>query len=81
MNQQQNHVIDYLQQEIKVLKEQWGKRRARFTDEQRARLARKAKRIRWGRFKDIANIVSPQTLLAWHRRLIAKNYDGSANRR
>ncbi len=25
-------------------------------------------------------IVTPETLLAWHRKLIAKKYDGSANR-
>ena len=30
---------------------------------------------------DVAAIVTPETLLAWHRRLIAKKYDGSANRR
>ena len=72
MNQQQNHVIDYLQEEVKVLQEQRGRSRPRFTDDQRGRLARKAKRIRWGRLKEIVNVVTPQTLLAWHRKLIAK---------
>src|SRR5260370_10016063 len=28
----------------------------------------------------VAKIVTPQTLLAWHRKLIAKKYDGSAYR-
>ena len=40
-----------------------------------------AKRIRFGRLKEIANLVTPQTLLAWHRRLIAKKYDSSGKRR
>jgi hypothetical protein len=29
----------------------------------------------------VATIVTPDTLLAWHRRLIAQKYDGSARRR
>lgn len=81
MNRQQQDVIEYLQEEIKVLKEQQGSKRPRFTDGQRVRLARKAKKIRFGRLKEIASVVTPQTLLAWHRKLIAKKYDGSGNRR
>ena len=48
MNRQQQEVIDYLQEEVRVLKEMAEKRggkRLRFTDEQRARLARKANSI------------------------------------
>ena len=30
--------------------------------------------------RDIATIVTPDTLLAWHRTLIAKKYDGSTRR-
>src|SRR5205085_2891573 len=30
---------------------------------------------------EVATIVTPETLLAWHRRLIAKKYDGSAYRK
>jgi len=30
---------------------------------------------------EVATIVTPETLLAWHRRLIAQKYDGSASRR
>ena len=65
MNRQQQHVIEYLQEEIIVLKEHHADRRIRFTDEQRARLARKAKRLQFGRLSDIANLVTPQTLLKW----------------
>ena len=81
VNQQQEHVIDYLQEEIRILKEQRGSKQMRFTDEQRCRLARKAKRIGGGRLKEIAGLVTPQTLLAWHRKLIAKKYDSSGKRR
>ena len=81
MNRQQQLVIEYLQEEIRVLKEQQGDGRPRFTDDQRARLARKAKLIRFGRLKGIVNLVTPQTLLAWHRKLIAKKYESSGVRR
>src|SRR5437763_15939856 len=45
VNQQQRDVIDYLQAENRVLREQLGPRRLRFTDDQRVRLAAKAKRL------------------------------------
>jgi hypothetical protein len=73
-------VIEYLLEEVRVLKEQQGSRRPKFTDEQRRRLAGKAKLIRYGRLKEIVGLVTPQTLLAWHRKLIAKKYDSSGVR-
>ena len=80
MNQHQQHVIHYLMEENRVLREQIGSRRLRFTEDQRRRLAGKAKRLGRKLLHEIATIVTPETLLAWHRRLIAKKYDGSANR-
>jgi len=53
INQQQEDVIDYLREELRILKELQGKKRLKFTDEQRRRLARKAKRIRFGRLNEI----------------------------
>jgi putative transposase len=81
MNRQQQHMIEYLLEEIRILKEQQGGGRPKFTDEQRRRLAGKAKLIRYGRLKEIVGLVTPQTLLAWHRKLIAKKYDSSGVRR
>jgi hypothetical protein len=50
-----------------------------FTDQQRRRLAAKAKAL--GRkILDEATIVMPDTVLAWHRRLIVQKYDGSGRR-
>jgi putative transposase len=42
VNRHQLDVIDYLQEENRVLKERLGGRRVRFTDAERRRLARKA---------------------------------------
>jgi hypothetical protein len=64
-----------------VLREQLGDRRPRFTDEQRRRLAAKAKGLGRKVLEEVATIVTPDTLLAWHRRLIAQKYDGSGRRR
>ena len=80
MNQRQQQVIEYLVKENRVLREQFGNRRMRFTDDQRCRLAAKAKKLGRKILAQVASIVTPQTLLAWHRKLIAQKYDGSANR-
>lgn len=64
INRQQQDVIEYLQEEVRVLRESQGKKRLRFSDDQRKRLAYKAKRLGLSRLKEIAAIVSPQTLLA-----------------
>jgi len=80
MNQRQLLVIDYLREENRVLREQLGGRRLRLNDDQRRRLAAKAKGLGRKLLVEIATIVTPETLLAWHRKLIARKYDGTANR-
>src|SRR4029434_1487824 len=81
MNQKQQHAIDYLREENRVLKEQLGNRRLRFTDDQRRRLAAKAKLVGRRVLDEITDLVTPDTLLAWHRKLIVTKYDGTAKRR
>jgi len=80
INERQQQVIEYLVEENRVLREQIGNRRMRFTDDQRRRLAARAKKLGRKVLAQLVTIVTPETLLAWHRRLIAKKYDGSANR-
>jgi putative transposase len=63
-----------------VLREPLGDRRLRFTDDQRCRLAAKAKGLGRKLLAEVASIVTPETLLAWHRQLIAQKYDGSFKR-
>ena len=81
LNQHQQIVIDYLTEENRVLREQIGHRRLHFTDDQRRRLAVRAKQLSRSALAHVANIVTPETLLAWHRKLIANKYDGSAHRK
>ena len=80
MNQHQLQIIDYLREENRVLREQLGGRRVRFNDDQRRRLAARAKGLGRKLLAEVATIVTPETLLAWHRKLIAQKYDGSDKR-
>src|SRR6202171_1310884 len=80
MNQRQQQAIDYLREENRVLREQLGRRRLRLNDDQRRRLAAKAKGLGRKILAEVATIVTPETLLAWHRKLIAQKYDGTAQR-
>jgi transposase InsO family protein len=63
-----------------VLREQLGPRRLRFTNDQRIRLAAKATTLGQRALTEIRSIVTPDTLLAWHRALIARKYDGHLRR-
>ena len=80
MNQRQLQIIDYLREENRVLREQLGGRRMRLNDDQRRRLASRAKGLGRRLLSEVATIVTPETLLAWHRKLIAQKYDGSDKR-
>jgi transposase InsO family protein len=74
LNRQQQGVIDYLIEENRVLKEQLEGQRLRFTDEQRIRLAVKAKVLGRRALDELETLVTPDTLLAWHRKLIAQKW-------
>src|SRR5580700_12041716 len=80
MNQRQLQIIDYLREENRVLREQLGERRVRFNDDQRRRLTSKAKGLGRKLLREVATLVTPETLLAWHRKLISLKYDGTAQR-
>ena len=80
INRQHEETICYLMAENRVLKEQLGGKRLRLTDSQRRRLAIRGKRLGRQTLDRVAGIVTPDTILRWYRRLIAKKYDGSARR-
>src|SRR3954453_15488045 len=80
MNHRQIQMIEYLREENRVLREQLGERRLQLTDDQRRRLAVRAKGLGRKLLTQIATIVTPATLLRWHQRLIAQKYDGSGKR-
>jgi putative transposase len=81
VNRNQQAVIDYLLEENRVLRAVNGSRRPRLTDDQRRRLAVKGKILGRRQLAAVAGIVTPDTILRWYRRLVAKKYDGSKTRR
>ena len=62
ISHEQHEVIDYLQEENRVLRQQLGGKRLRLSDEQRRRLAAKAKKLARRVLREVATIVTPETL-------------------
>jgi transposase InsO family protein len=81
INRHQQEVIDYLVTENRVLKGQLRGRRLRLTDDERRLLAVKGKALGRNVLSAVASIVTPDTILAWYRRLIARKWDYSGRRR
>jgi hypothetical protein len=81
VNRRQVEILEYLQEENRVLREQLGDRRLRFTDAQRRRLAVKGRVLGRRVLQQLAGLVTPDTILRWYRELIAKKYDGTAPRK
>src|SRR2546427_1747958 len=81
LQRHQQQVIAYLIEENRVLKAQLGGRRLRLTDTERRRLATLAHPLGRKRLKDMATLVTPDTLLRWYKQLIAHKFDGNTQRR
>jgi putative transposase len=81
LQRRQQEVIEYLREENRVLREQLGCRRLLFTDAQRRRLADRAKVLGSQALREVATLVTPETLLRWYRMLIARKYDGTQCRK
>ena len=80
VNRQQQDVIDYQQEENRVLRAGLRGKRLSLSDDERRRLAVKAQALGREALAQIASVATPATLLRWHRHLIAAKYDGSKNR-
>jgi len=74
--------IDYLQEQVRVLKEQQEKdKRILLDNRDRTRPAAKAKRLTRDLLEATTVLFTPETILGWYRKLIAQKYDGSQNRK
>jgi putative transposase len=73
LNREQQKILQYLREENRVLTEQLGGR-LRLSNEQRRRLAAKGKVLGRKLLKEVATIVTPDTILRWYRQLIARKW-------
>src|SRR5918998_5176979 len=76
VNQQLLLQNEYLVAENRILRAHLPSR-SRLSDPERSTLAEIGKRLGRKALKDVACVARPDTILAWHRRLIAKKFDGS----
>src|ERR1700736_4325045 len=70
---------EYLAAENRILRAHLPSR-LRLSDAERSTLAEIAKGPRRQALNDIARIAKPDTILAWHRRLVAQKFDGARRR-
>ena len=80
INRRQLAVIEYLQEENRVLKERLGSQRNRISDSERSRLARKARALGRKALSELETLVTPNTLLRWYRELVAQKWNYSRRR-
>lgn len=73
-------VIEFLQAENRMLKDRLSGKRIRFTDTERALLARRANAAGRKALMELDTVVSPDTLMRWHRKLVAQKWNFSSRR-
>jgi len=81
INRQQQEVIEYLRTESRVLREKLGKKRLLLSDDQRQQLAVKGKILGRKRLEEVGTLFTPDTILRWHRMLVAKKWGYSDRRK
>ena len=70
--QDYQRTVEYLLTELRTYKEMFRGRRLPLTDDQRRVLAIKGKALGRRILEQVATIVTPDTILRWHRELIAE---------
>ena len=71
---------EYLVTENRLLRQQIPGR-VRLTDAERTALAEIGKKLSRQALTEVASIVTPDTILAWHRKFVAQKFDGSQQRK
>jgi putative transposase len=72
--------IEYLVAENRILRDQI-KGRLHVSDAERTTLAEIGKQLGKQTLEEIAHVAKPDTILGWHRKLVAQKFDGSAQRK
>ena len=69
LDRQERQAVAYLIEENRILRRHLGGTRLKFTDHDRRRLAVRGHRLGRQVLRQIASVVTPDTILRWHRRL------------
>ena len=80
INREQQDAIEYLRTENQVLRDKLGHKRLLLNDDQRRRLAVQGKILGRRRLAEIGTLFTPDTILRWHRMLVAQKWDYSQRR-
>ena len=80
VNERQQRIIEFQNAQIEALLKKLGKKRVLLTDDQRRLLAVKGKVLGRKALMELTTIVTPDTILRWHRELVAKKWDYSERR-
>ncbi|MEO2009687.1 MAG: helix-turn-helix domain-containing protein [Pirellulaceae bacterium] len=81
VNERQQQIIEFQNAQIEALLKKLGKKRLLLDDNQRRLLAVKAHAIGRTALLELTTIFTPDTILRWHRELVAKKFDSSDKRK
>jgi putative transposase len=81
VNERQQQIIEFQSSEIAALLQTCGKKRIWLTDEQRRLLAVQGHALGRKTLLELTTIVTPDTILRWHRELVARKWDHSDQRK
>ena len=80
LHREQTDLIAFLREENRVLKSRLGGRRLRFNDGERRRLGELGHRLGPRLLAQVSTVVTPDTILRWHRELVARKWTNRASR-
>ncbi len=81
VNERQQQIIQFQNAQIEALLKKLGKKRLLLDDDQRRLLAVKGHAIGRKALLELTTIVTPDTILRWHRMLVARKFDSSDKRK
>ena len=81
IHHRQQKMIEFQNDQIESLLKQMGRKRILLTDDQRRLLAVKGKALGRKALRELTTIVTPDTILRWHRKLVANKWDHSEKRK
>lgn len=70
-------LVQFLDEQLRILTAQLEGHRLNLTDQERCRLAKLAKELTKEQLNRVTTIVTPDTWLRWYRKLVAQKYDSS----